>query len=185
MVRASFAILTAAAVTLIWTGSRGTPGATALAAQEAAAQEAPCQGPEHRQFDFWIGDWEVRGASSDRLAGTNEISTILGGCVLLESYTTPTGYQGQSFNAYDPATGMWHQTWVDNTGLVLKIDGGLDDEGRMVLTGPGVDQQGNEILNRITWTPHEDGSVQQTWATSADDGATWNTVFDGIYRPRS
>jgi len=185
MRRAMFAIRVVAVATFAGSarapyGDAAVPGAAALAPQEAP----PCQGPEHRQFDFWLGDWEVRVVETDRLAGTNEITSILGGCVLLESYSTPTGYQGQSFNAYDRATGMWHQTWVDNTGLVLKIAGALDEEGRMVLTGPGVDPQGNEIVNRIVWTPHEDGSVQQTWTTSTDEGETWTTVFDGIYRPR-
>lgn len=182
MVRATFAILVVAIAALAWS-ARAPRGDGALSgAAPLAAQDVPCEGSEHRQFDFWLGHWEVRVADTDRLAGTNEITTILGGCVLLESYSTPTGYEGQSFNAYDRATGMWHQTWVDNTGLVLKIDGGLDEEGRMVLTGPGVDRQGNEILNRIVWTPHEDGSVQQTWTTSTDAGETWNPVFDGVYR---
>ena len=35
--------------------------------------------------------------------------------------------------------------------------------------------------NRVTWTPHEDGSVQQVWETSTDGGETWTTVFDGQY----
>jgi hypothetical protein len=40
------------------------------------------------------------------------------------------------------------------------------------------------LLQRITWTPEQDG-VRQHWQSSADDGATWTTVFDGHYRPRS
>ena len=52
---------------------------------------------------------------------------MLGGCVLHEAYSTPTGYVGNSFNAYDRATGSWHQTWVDNAGTVLKLDGGMVD----------------------------------------------------------
>ena len=182
MHRASLAMFAVAAATLVpgpHSGGAAAPGATPLVAQQAA-----CDGPEHRQFDFWLGDWEVRVAGTDQLAGTNEITSILGGCVLLESYSTPSGYAGHSYNAFDRGTGMWHQTWVDNGGLVLKIDGGLDGEGRMVLVGPGVDPRGNEVLNRIIWTPHEDGSVQQTWTASADDGETWTPVFDGMYRPR-
>lgn len=146
--------------------------------------QPPCSGEEHRRFDFWIGDWEVTVVGTGRLAGTNSITSILGGCVLLEEYETPSGYTGKSLNAYDRATGRWHQTWVDNGGLVLELDGGIED-GRMVLSGPGKDPRGNEILNRITWTPHEDGSVQQTWDTSSDGGRTWTNAFDGLYRKRS
>ena len=145
------------------------------------AQQQPCPGDVHRQFDFWIGDWEVTAIATGALAGSNTIEPILGGCVLLESYTTPGGYAGHSYNAYDAQTGQWHQTWVDNTGLVLKIDGGLVD-GKMVMSGPGVDAQGNAIINRISWTPHEDGTVQQTWDVSSDGGRTWTSAFDGSYR---
>jgi hypothetical protein len=32
-----------------------------LGAQETAPPSPnPCSGPEHRQFDFWLGEWEVR-----------------------------------------------------------------------------------------------------------------------------
>jgi hypothetical protein len=37
---------------------------------------------------------------------------------------------------------------------------------------------------RITWTP-EDGGVRQHRESSADDGTTWTTAFDGHYRPRT
>lgn len=166
-------------------------GAAALAAAlalplAAAAQQGPppCSGPEHRQFDFWLGDWDVTRVSNGQLAGHNEITSILGGCVLYESYDTPSGYEGSSFNAYDRQTGQWHQTWVDSGGLVLQLDGGLVD-GRMVLSGVGKDAQGNDVLQRITWTPHDDGTVQQTWEQSTDGGATWTIAFDGIYKKRS
>jgi hypothetical protein len=36
-------------------------------------------------------------------------------------------------------------------------------------------------LNRITWTPNPDGTVRQRWDQSTDSGATWTTVFDGLY----
>ena len=157
-----------------------------LAAAPLAGQQGrpPCAGEENRQFDFWVGDWDVTVVGTGQVAGTNSITRILGGCVLLEEYETPSGYSGKSYNAYDRATGRWHQTWVDNGGLVLKLDGGLVD-GRMVLTGPGRSAQGVDILNRITWTPHDDGSVQQTWDTSTDGGGTWTNVFDGMYRSKS
>jgi len=154
-----------------------------LAGPAAAQQGSPCAAEENRQFDFWLGDWEVTAVASGQTAGTNSISSILGGCVLLEEYETASGYVGKSFNAYDRSAARWHQTWVDNQGQVLKLDGGITD-GRMVLSGSGKDAQGNDVLDRITWTPHEDGSVQQTWDRSSDGGRTWTNVFDGIYRKR-
>ena len=40
------------------------------------------------------------------------------------------------------------------------------------------------LLQRITWTTEASG-VRQHWQSSADDGASWTTVFDGHYRPRA
>ena len=161
-----------------------TLGALLAAPSFLAAQGGPpCSGDKNREFDFWIGDWDVTVVGSGQVAGTNRIESILGGCVLLESYDTPSGYAGNSHNAYDGQTGQWHQTWVDNAGVVLKLDGGLVD-GKMVLSGPGLDQAGNAIINRITWTPHDDGSVQQTWDVSNYKGETWTNAFDGLYQKK-
>ena len=76
---------------------------------------------------------------------------------------------------------MWHQTWVDNTGRLLLLEGGLSD-GAMVLEGT-TQRDGKSVRHRITWTPRDGGTVQQVWAISQDDGATWTTAFDGLYTP--
>lgn len=156
-------------------------GPVAAPAAAALPVIAPaCQAAEHRQFDFWIGHWEVMVAGGKK-AGDNKIEMINNGCALMESYSTATGYRGRSFNTYDAARGVWHQTWVDNGGLLLTIEGGLVD-GRMVLTGTRTrtTPQG-EVLDRISWTPSDDGSVRQVWEVSADQGTTWNAIFDGRY----
>lgn len=152
----------------------------------AAAQSGPprCATPEHRAFDFWAGEWDVF-TPDGRQAGTNVISVVMGGCVLHERYQGGSGYHGESFNVYDASRGVWHQSWVDTGGLLLLLEGGLRN-GAMVLEGVTVDPEGEEILNRITWTPlDEDGSrVRQHWERSADGGQQWSTVFDGEYRRR-
>jgi hypothetical protein len=146
------------------------------------AQQRPCAAEAHRQFDFWVGTWEVSNAQGD-VVGTNEISSILGGCVLLEEWQSKGPYSGKSLNIYDAANDKWHQTWVDNGGLLLELDGKLED-GNMVMKGRRPGQDGSEVLHRITWEPFEDGEVRQTWHTSADDGQTWTTLFDGRYTPK-
>ena len=151
-------------------------------AQETqASKPAPCSAPEHRQFDFWLGEWDVY--AKGKLVGHNHITAILGGCVLLEQYDTPSGYEGKSINRYDPRTERWEQTWVDNQGGVLRIAGRFVD-GQMVLEGKA-ERSAGTILDRITWTPNEDGTVRQFWEQSADDGATWTTAFDGLYKKKS
>ena len=156
-----------------------------LVMAQAAGPVAPkgCPAPEHRHFDFWIGDWEVTTPDGAR-AGHNRVESILDGCALRESWTGSKGGSGTSYNAYDRQSGRWHQTWVDNGGLLLRLDGVLAG-GKMVLSGETRDSSGARVLNRITWQQTAPGAVRQLWETSRDGGATWSVAFDGRYRKRS
>lgn len=147
------------------------------------AEEPPmsrCSAPEYRQFDFWIGNWRVE-TPDGKLAGHNRITSIHDGCGLREEWTGAGPSRGGSLNIYDAIRGVWHQTWIDNGGLLLTIEGGLRD-GRMVLEGARRNQDGDEISERITWTPLERGNVEQRWEQSTDGGETWKVVFLGIYK---
>lgn len=135
-----------------------------------------------RDFDFWVGAWDVFGPQG-RQVGTNTIALLFDGGALSEHWRGNGGVEGHSLNAYDPHRDRWHQTWVDSTGGLLLLDGGLV-AGSMVLEGTAPGEDGAHERQRITWTPH-DGHVRQHWETSADDGATWQTAFDGDYRPRA
>ena len=154
--------------------------AACLATSGAHAQSTPqpCRSAEHRQFDFWIGEWNVHGPKG-KLAGTNSIKKEYGGCVLHERYDTGRGYSGESFNIYDASRKVWHQTWVDSGGLLLLLEGGLVD-GNMVLQGKSIGTDGKESSQRITWTPNADGSVRQLWE-STDSKGDWTVAFDGKY----
>lgn len=140
---------------------------------------AACQSEEHRQFDFWLGDWDVI-QPDGKVAGTNSIRREHAGCVLHERYQTAGGYSGASLNTYDAGRKLWHQTWVDSSGTLLLLEGGL--QGRdMVLEGSSTGVDGRVTRHRITWTPNPDGTVRQHWQR-ADAGEAWVTVFDGLYR---
>ena len=151
---------------------------TAMTAFAQAPAPPPCSAPEAKQFDFWIGDWDVF-TPDGKLAGTNRIARLYG-CVLHESWKNAK-VEGQSFNTFDPDRGVWHQTWVDSTGSLLVIEGGFR-AGSMVLsdaTLPG--KKDAKQVNEITWTPNAAGTVRQHWRVSADGGKTWTTSFDGKY----
>ncbi len=81
-----------------------------------------CQSAGHRQFDFWVGRWSVF-TPDGKLAGDNEIEVIEGGCALLEHWRGNGGFTGTSLNHWDPASGQWHQHWVDNQGGTLRLAG--------------------------------------------------------------
>jgi hypothetical protein len=142
-----------------------------------SAQPA-CTAAEYHAFDFWLGEWVVHGADG-KLAGTNSIQREIGGCVLHERYQTSRGYSGESFNIYDAARKVWHQTWVDSDGLLLLLEGGVR-EGRMILEGQTIGSDGTATKQRITWTPQSDGSVRQYWESAGPDGK-WTVAFDGKY----
>lgn len=155
-----------------------------LAAQDAESEAPPartCEETGYHQFDFWIGDWNV--TSDERQAGTNSIHPLHGGCALQENWqgAGPGGISGSSFNIYDRATGRWHQTWVDASGTLLQLDGGVVD-GSMVLSGTRPARDGGTVLHRIRWTPNEDGTVRQLWEASRDGGGRWDVLFDGLYQ---
>lgn len=145
----------------------------------AADKPPSCTTATHRQFDFWIGHWRVM--EKDKLAGHNRITSIDGGCVLLESWTGVSGFTGHSLNIYDASRGVWHQTWVDNSGSLLVLEGTFRD-GKMVLEGEHEGTEaGKKRRERITWTPLPGGEVRQHWESSTDGGVTWTTAFDGRY----
>lgn len=155
---------------------------SAGAFEPVRAQTGPsCSDPNSHQFDFWIGSWEVH--AGETLAGHSTIEPILDGCVLQESWQGASGSAGTSLNFYNPQTETWHQLWVWRNGTTLDLEGGLEGD-QMILEGVSRDRDGNPVSNRITWTPKADGTVRQLWETSSDEGRTWSTAFDGMYRRR-
>ena len=151
-------------------------------ATTTAVNQPPCSSVMHRQFDFWLGHWTV--TAGGQLAGQNHIESLHDGCVLAEHWESAQGnFSGSSLNMYDAANGQWHQTWVDTSGTLLRLDGGLSD-GQMVLEGTRPGPGDTVIAHRISWTPSEDGTVRQHWETHSGDGE-WNTVFDGLYTRKS
>ena len=139
---------------------------------------ASCDAPEHRGFDFWLGDWRVQ-TPAGKLAGMNRIASIQGGCALREQYMTGKGYSGESLSIYDSVRKVWHQTWVDTSGMLLMLEGGLRD-GKMILEGTTTKADGGLTQHRVTWTPVSDGSVRQHWETKVAQ-EDWKTAFDGNY----
>jgi len=156
---------------------------SAAHADDAKSPPPACAAVEYRQFDFWAGDWNV--THNGKPAGTNRIEKILGGCALLEHWEGVGTSRGNSLNYYDAVRHVWHQTWIDNQGAPLELEGGLES-GKMVLTGNTKDPaSGAAVVNRLTWTPRPDGKVRQHWETSTDGGKTWQTAFDGLYARKS
>jgi hypothetical protein len=142
-----------------------------------------CDAPEHRQFDFWVGDWSVVGKKAGKVVGHSRIEAALGGCLIIETWTG--GATSKSLNLYNRNLGAWEQFWVDSQGNRLHLQGGLRDGDAlgkvMVLeTPPNADGSARHRHDRITWSADAQGRVRQLWETSID-GGEWTVQFDGLY----
>ncbi|TYP70411.1 hypothetical protein [Aquimarina intermedia] len=150
-----------------------------LISNASFSQETSIQ--KERQFDFWIGDWEVYTFQTDSLVGKSKITSILNGKGIKEEYASiNTSYQGTSLNTYNSKREHWEQYYIDITGLVLHLYGGFK-ENTMCLMNQVVMEEGM-LLNRITWQPLDHEEVRQRWTQSSDNGKTWIVIFDGRYR---
>ena len=146
-----------------------------------AVPQTPCATGAYRQFDFWVGEWNV--TTGGVFDGTNNVTSELDGCLVAEHWAGAGQVSGWSMNTYDRGTGLWYQHWVDESGLNLVLSGGLQN-GSMVLSGPRR-TPARVFVERITFTPLPGGQMRQFWDTSTDGGATFPTVsFDGLYDPR-
>ncbi|MEX2495343.1 MAG: hypothetical protein WD448_04595 [Woeseia sp.] len=141
----------------------------------------PCEHQEEfRDFDFWIGHWEVRDPEGE-LAGHNVIEAAQRGCVLIENWNGAGGSTGTSMNYFDQATDEWVQLWTDAGGGQINIRGGMTEAG-MLLEG-----QIHYVSSKTTapfrglWTPQPDGRVRQFFEQSNDGGRTWEPWFEGFY----
>ena len=149
-------------------------------AQSASTGAPPaCVDSVHRQFDFWVGQWNVVNAAGNQ-AGKNTIDLSENGCLLVENWTSAAGNTGKSMNYWDPDAEKWKQVWVSSGGQIGHFSGELVD-GAMILEGDMINSDGTSFLLRGTWTTLEDGRVRQHFEQSNDKGATWTTWFDGYY----
>ena len=170
-------LVMAALLTALAAGAGHSQGSSA-----ATGPSAPCAGPEFRQFDFWLGDWDTyEVADTSKVVARNRVTSILGGCVLREAYQQNDGLVGESYSLWDEARGVWHQSWVTNRGTLLLLDGRLD-HGRMVLTESEKATDGTASLLRGIWWV-EGKNVRERAERSTDGGKTWAPVFDIVFRP--
>ena len=148
------------------------------AAQPAApAPVAACNTAEHRQFDFWVGDWDVHiraRAAPDKAwgeaKGLQHIESILGGCAIAEHFTAdgpPTPWAGKSYSVWVPKLGKWRQTWVDDSGSYLALSGGVE-AGVMTLYGEPRDK----IQMRMVFQNVTAKGMHWEWQRTDDNWAT-------------
>jgi len=161
--------------------------ASALPQESAAAQPAvppPCRSPEARQFDFWVGEWDLTWSDSGR--GENIITLELDSCVVEENFTTlgdDQPFRGNSVSVYNVKTGKWHQTWVDSRGGHYDLEGGMVGD-RMILQCDARTAGGTPYLLRMVFANITGNALDWTWERSDDEGANWRELWKIHYARR-
>jgi len=153
--------------------------ATPASQAPTAPPARPCAAAEYRQFDFWIGEWEVFDRDGS-VAGRNRVESIEGGCGVQENWTAAGGGTGRSINTYSPGDKQWHQHWLGSGGGILDLAGTFSNDA-LTLSGTSYGAGGARIDNRLQFTKNADGTVRQFWQQSRDGGRTWSVAFDGKY----
>ncbi len=134
-----------------------------------------------RQFDFWIGDWDV--FVNGNKVGENLVEMELDGCTLVENWRNSVGGTGKSLNSYNPSKKKWQQFYVGSQGGVLEFEGEL--KGNILsFTGETINPNGTKLMHILEFHDLPDKTVRQKWQQSTDGGKTWNTVWDSIYKKK-
>lgn len=146
----------------------------------------PCMSiPESRQFDFWLGEWDVFVTANMSIkAGVNKITLESGGCVVLESWEATGPHKGVSINYYDPSDSAWHEYWSGSGQDILKFYDGKFENNAMRFKWDSPNQDGTMGLGRLTFSKLDNGNVRQHSERSSDQGKTWQTVYDFTYIKR-
>jgi hypothetical protein len=163
-----------------------TPAATALEAAPVLVAPA-CDTAQHHQFDFWIGDWQVFDAATDKLVAFDRVEKHSEGCIVQQNMNFVTDMYrrpgakyrlaGMSINRYDGEA--WLELWADNQWGAIAMRGSLDEHGAMVFKT--IVPSRNRDL-KIVWEKRPDGSVRILQYVSPARSGKWQKYGDLIYR---
>lgn len=167
---------------------------TTLTIAQTPASAPPCRASESRQFDFWLGTWDLTGRARTQpgadqwreTRSTNTIRSTLDGCVVLESFENldPMKWAGMSVSMWNPQTRAWQQTWVDSQGSYIALSGEFSD-GKMVLTTlPRTLPNGATAVNRMVFHDIALNGLTWDWQLSRDGGRSWEVMWSITYRRR-
>ena len=154
--------------------------------EKATRNQKPClYNAENRQFDFWVGEWDVTDSSSGVTAGSSRIEKELGDCVIWENWTSANStYAGKSYNIYNASLKRWEQFWVDDVGGMIHFYGGLKDGVMDFYTDEIPQADGTKLKRHLQFFNLAPDKVRQFSQGSTDSGKTWKVEYDFTYNRR-
>lgn len=158
---------------------KGDPRFAALA-KRADELARPCMhDPRAREFDFWIGEWDVFDPAGNR-AGSSRIERLVEGCAILEHWTALRGGGGKSLNLFHKEKDSWQQTWVDDRGGVIEFVEGRLADGAMRFTATTARPDGTKLWRKLSFFDLGPEKARQLSEQSAD-GRSWTVEYDFTY----
>jgi hypothetical protein len=155
---------------------------------------AACGSPEARQFDFWLGKWQIhqkilnQDGSWLELPARTSVASALDGCALVEHWRGKVKFfwegmkdvesmEGLSVRAYDAQSGKWRLHWMSSrTPRFGNAFEGNFHAGRGEFFSTRQEPRGKQ-LSRITFSNITKNSVHWDLAISNNDGKTWTTLW--------
>ena len=154
---------------------------------EAVGAQGACQG-EYRDFDFWIGEWDVlnrnRGAEDTRWfdtgTATARIYPVAAGCGIVEHWRGHAfgdflvGFSVRSFN---PQRGRWDLVLLwPNAGNPRfgELNGGFR-HNRGEFYSRSLNAERDTTLTRFTFSDITPNSLRWQEGSSNDNGRTWTS----------
>ncbi len=153
-----------------------------------------CTSTEARQFDFWVGSWDInqkilnQDGSWIELKASTKVSPLLNGCALEEHWTgqvqffwlgmkQPEEIKGFSLRYYDTSSGKWNIYWMDTQTpeLGLPYTGNFAD-GKGEFFAERETKKGRQI-SRIVFSDIKENSVHWDLSVSNDDGKSWRVIW--------
>lgn len=152
-------------------------------------KSVPCSQPEQKQFDFWVGEWDLTwpgDKAGETSRGINSIKRVLDGCVVQENFNGGTAMhlRGTSVSLFDARSNKWKQTWVDNEGGYLDFVGEFKD-GQMILQREAAKPDGTKVLQRMVYKNINANEFDWSWERSLDGGKTWQVLWPIHYKRKS
>jgi len=155
--------------------------------EQTKKNQRPCAYiPENRQFDFWLGEWDVSTTQGVVPSGNSKIELILEDCVVQENWKSLNSpYAGKSYNVYNTMLKRWEQYWVDNVGGNIFFYGELKGGVMDYWTDDLPQSDGTKLKRHLQFFKLGSNTVRQFSQSSSDGGKTWQVEYDFTYTRKS
>lgn len=186
-----FIVVSLATAPAAATAQAPAPQAAAGSRAQASQTPASCPAPEARQFDFWIGEWNVRNRQSppanpgrwyDTGTATDRVYPVVDGCAIIEHWrgTVFQGFvTGFSVRAWNADSGVWDLVllWPSPGQPRFGELHGTFRHGRGEFLARRATPAGDTTVTRFSFADITPSSLRWQSETSNDAGASWSSTW--------